>query len=133
MSAYPDELTGPDAVLGVPACMVPDSGQQVMPLDDQQAYEHQQDPHSAWFPQPQSGPTHLDCNQFKQLYKQLNNHCQLMIQVFALTAPNRQHQQTAHVVKELLETYQVLTTVHLHHLFAMHVRFSPKCRCRVCA
>lgn len=109
MSGFADASDVPDAVLGVPACMIPEGAQHMVCVDQdyQHMYEQHQGVPPAWVSQPVSGPVGFGSNQVKQLYRQLNHHCQLMIQIYALTAPNRQHQQTAHTVKELLDTYQV--------------------------
>ena len=53
------------------------------------------------------GPTGFGADQMKQLYRQLNHHCQLLIEVFALTACNGSHQDTAEQIGSLLCDYQV--------------------------
>lgn len=78
---------------------------------DYELYGEQQEAPPAWVPQPECGPTGFDSDQLKQLYRQLNHHCQLMIQVYALTAPNSHNQETAQSVRELLEHYQVMRYV----------------------
>lgn len=120
MSVLPDESEVfneapnevPNEVLGVPACMMPDGLQQLITGDQEyQMYGEYQDAPQTWCPEPPSGPTGIDCAQFKQLYRQLNQHCQLMIQVYALTAPNSQHQQTAYSVRQMLDEYQVIAVM----------------------
>ena len=54
-----------------------------------------------------SDPIGFDADQIKQLYRQLNHHCQLLIEVFALTACNGSHQDTAEQIGSLLCDYQV--------------------------
>ena len=116
MSVLPDESDVfnealdevPNEVLGVPACMMPNGPQLITGDQGYQMYAEYQDAPQTWCPEAPSGPTGFDCVQFKQLYRQLHQHCQLMIQVYALTAPNSQHQQTACNVRQMLDEYQVI-------------------------
>lgn len=128
----------PNEVLGVPACMVP-AEQYAADFDGQLYDSHLEEPAlpaEAWFPEQScSQPCGLDAAQIKQLYRQLNQHCQLMIQVYALTARNSQHQQTAASVKQLLEQYQVTLHCCTVALLCSHLLALSACqaqRCVIC-
>lgn len=60
-----------------------------------------------WPPESDGSPHGFAANQLQQLYLQLNHHCQLMIQVYALAACNSEHQEAAVTVSNLLADYQV--------------------------
>ena len=60
-----------------------------------------------WPPEPNDGPYGFDAGQMQQLYLQMNHHCQLMVEVYALTACNSEHQEAAVILANLLAEYQV--------------------------
>ena len=96
----------PNEVLGVPACHIIAQGQ-----DDTSPLSPPILPGDLWPRDPDYSPRGFDAAQIRQLYLQLNHHCQLMIEVFALTACNSSYQETATQLGNLLCEYQVGGTV----------------------
>lgn len=60
-----------------------------------------------WPPESDGSPHGFAADQLQQLYLQLSHHCQLMIEVYALAACNKDHQEAAVTVSSLLADYQV--------------------------
>ena len=103
-----------DEVLGVPACdYAPEHQQQAAPLAElassceEEADNARQLTWALWPQEPGSGPRGFNTEQIKQLYLQLNHHCQLMVEVYALTACNSSHQESAAALLDLFADYQV--------------------------
>ena len=106
-----------ETVLGVPAYDMPNETQNhvvpgIEPDDNDAIDETEESPvlfGDLWPRNPDAylGPQGFDADQIKQLYRQLNHHCQLLIEVFALTACNATHQETAKQLGSLLCEYQV--------------------------
>lgn len=101
-------------MLGAAACdIMPERAQQVAPLTEPNAEDRPEpDPsrppsYELWPPEPEDRPYGFDAPQMQQLYLQMNHHCQLMIEMYALTACNSEHQQAAVTVADLLAEYQV--------------------------
>lgn len=102
-------------VLGVPACgVLPDKdAHQAAPLaepDTELEAESDIDPtglYELWPPESDGSPHGFGADQLQQLYLQLSHHCQLMIEAFALTACNSEHQEAAVTIANLLAEYQV--------------------------
>lgn len=102
-------------MLGVPACDFAGTGQHyatpIAEADSESSpgSERYRSPLSdtLWPPEPDFSLRGFDAEQVKQLYRQLNHHCQLLTQVYALTACKVSHQNTADQVRNLLDDYQV--------------------------
>lgn len=62
-----------------------------------------------WPPESDGSPQGFAVDQLQQLYLQLNHHCQLMIEVYALAVCNSDHQEAAVTVSNLLADYQVVS------------------------
>ena len=105
----------PIGVLGIPACdiMPEEDAHQPAPLAepdtelDAEADMDQTGLYELWPREPDGSPTGFDADQLQQLYLQLSHHCQLMIEMYALTACNSEHQEAAVTVASLLAEYQV--------------------------
>lgn len=60
-----------------------------------------------WPSEHSDRPRGFDAGQIQQLYLQMNHHCQLMVEVYALTACNSEYQAAAVILANLLAEYQV--------------------------
>ena len=114
-----------DAVLGVAAYdVMPEGQQQQAPSagdnnDDAPEADKAPPSYDLWPPEPDFSPTGFDAGQMKQLYLQLSHHCQLMIEVCALTACSTVHQGVAATLFDLLAQYQVRHCTALAHRSAL--------------
>lgn len=105
----------PIEVLGVPACgMMPDKdAHEAAPLAqpdtelDAEPDTDQTGLYELWPPESDGSPHGFDADQLQRLYMQLSHHCQLMIETYALTACNSDHQEAAVTLANLLAEYQV--------------------------
>lgn len=104
----------PNQMLGVPACdLVCQDQQLTAPLAEGDgspvpAVRHRPPLTGDLWPQePDVSPRGFNAEQIKQLYRQLSQHCQLLIQTYALTDRNSSHQDTAAQLSDLLNDYQV--------------------------
>ncbi len=101
-------------VLGMPACdfMADDQHQAAPAVAEEPDTSPQQQVAQPltdylWVDEPDYSPRGFDADQIKQLYSQLNHHCQLIIEVYALTACNSSQQETATQLGSLLSEFQV--------------------------
>lgn len=106
----------PSEVLGVPACdIMTEHAQLAAPLAEPDTQLNPEpgagEPltYTLWPPEPDERPRGFDADQTQQLYLQLNHHCQMMIETYALTACNKDHQEAAVTLANLLAEYQVGT------------------------
>ena len=105
----------PIEVLGVPACgiMSEKDAHQPAPLAepdtelDAEAGIDQTGLYDLWPPESDGSPHGFGADQLQQLHMQLSHHCQLMIETYALTVCNSNHQEAAVTVANLLAEYQV--------------------------
>ena len=105
----------PVEVFGVPACGIMPKGNahQAAPLAepdtevDAEPIADQTGLYELWPPESDGSPHGFGANQLQQLYLQLSHHCQLMIEAYALTACNSNHQEAAVTLANLLAEYQV--------------------------
>ena len=105
----------PIDVLGVPACGIlpEEDAHQAAPLAEPDTELNadsdidQTGLYELWPPESDGSPHGFGADQLQQLYLQLSHHCQLMIETFALTACNSDHQEAAVTVANLLAEYQV--------------------------
>ena len=144
-SAIPSKLysdTANDHMLEQQHLAAPLSEADVIVDDDGHANDNgnevQQLSYDLWPRYPGFGPMGFDVEQTTQLYLQLHQHCQLMIQVYALTACNKQYQEAAVITRNLIAEYQVrspccwqarLTTAAGQHVIS---HSAMRCDLRLC-
>ena len=114
LPVLPQENVMSSEVLGLPEHIsMPEDLEQAVPLAepdigcDSEAGNAQQDSYDLWPTEPVYGPRGFDGDQIKQLYQQLRHHCQLCVEVYALTACNSNHQEAAVTIFNLFAEYQV--------------------------
>ena len=114
LPVLPQDSAMSSEVLGLPAHIgMPEDQEQAAPLAEpdsgygSEMGDAQQHSYDLWPPEPVYGPIGFDGDQTKQLYRQLHQHCQLLVEVYALTACNSSHQEAAVTIYDLFTEYQV--------------------------